>query len=294
MGPRLQSATKGPRLVSPKIAHALSELPLAQQQRIRSDGHSKQLFRNLVLRLAGREPLPKEVFQQVAREAANRALGLDVRQRNATIFRRAYAHFFPYNTGIRFLSRHPIHDQPLLFSSGARMQVDWIVGASLLDAPLLYIKKANGIRVIVKPTVGNSLQSQQVTNALMKIADGRDHVREVVGSIGYFGIGFHNAQDRQTKKHLPTAIIWTWQQRGIPELPNKFRKLYKNWDFELLRHVEATLKRMGMKRVGIPRGLRGASREKLERSGYGEVFLQSDDFKAHPLNPPMPFLIKQL
>ncbi len=241
--------------VSPKTANALRELSFLDRFRITNNGRRKQVFANLVAGLTERKPVQRDRFRAIATMAADRVLSRSAQSKRIGLFARRNP-----AKALRTLSESGVLENvSLLFESGARMRASWrqlLDWDILMDLPPEFApKKEDCYRVMVSPNRGEwALQGiEPVLDALGKRSLGRDVTDNLLGSIGYFGLSIQPAKDARGKAR-PAAIIWTYQMRGIPSLPNFFQRRYKKWDLELLAHLEAVLKKAGVRVIAVQDG----------------------------------------
>lgn len=241
----------------------------------------RQVFRNLLAAGSGGMPLETGKFRKLVSEASKRVL-----ERPAKKAIPGYLMGERPQSNLRRVLQSGA-EYPLLFESGARMEARWIQGEQpLIDAPTATKTELQPFRVAVFP--GESEAGIRgfglVKELLFPLNLDRDALKDLRRSVGYFGLAVHPVRGLGMVKKS-AGVIWTWQQRGIPLLENFFQRRYRNWDFELLYHVEQTLRKAGIGFIAVSQSALTNEKQrktpinkKLEKRGYRLRILYSPFF----------------
>ena len=315
-----------PSSIVPRLSSAKAAITSHDAKRIFSSQQRSDIFRNVFKALTLGRPISEEDLHKYARLAADRALDRDIvakKSFRATIkaltemhFERAGSSSLPWKAfsalplvfqnlilrDRRILAKLPERKQ-IVFKSGAIMDVETAFGFLPSDSPP--ISNFYGLRFFVRPSQNERKLPDYdlVEHALKK----HTLIKGLSGSVGYFACTLHAVKGERGY----TAVIWTRQVNGLPDIKGtQFASRYKNWDIELLRYLEPTLKKAGVARVAVPTerwlkampksnwpaGLLEQYREfdrSLEKLGYVPEALEFKDVTEY-LKTPYKFRVKTL
>lgn len=267
MPPRGANA-KRQRKVPPRISSAKGALSAEARERIFADQRSADIFRNVFKSLTFGRALTQAELEEHARASAERALGRDVmfersaKERVASLGKNKYPKVsrsqrlgalleripgLTWNMFVpvaRIIARLPESKQ-IIFRSGAKMDIEIVVGPPIGDIPTT--RELYGIRFCAKPSQSErKLPGFGIIDAELR-KNSKGAIEGTSGSVGYLGCTLHKA--KREKRH--TAVIWTRQVMGLPDIKEPLARRYKNWDSEMMRYLEHALKKAGVARIAV-------------------------------------------
>lgn len=129
----------------------------------------------------------------------------------------------------------------VIFPSGARGVFVANIGRPLpqfdIPGPITYVS--------VRPAFDKRKHPEFERELAFK--HGRDFVEAVGGSIGHVAIKFH----KPVGSEKPVLVVWNVQERVLSNLPDWFRRRYRNWNLHLLNYLEEIARGAGAEKIAV-------------------------------------------